>query len=112
MSIHQKKSGETYLIRVDGRLDQDQTPQLETILNELLDDGHINFIVDLTATTYINSGGLRCLVSVWRKARQQSGNLVLCGLNDRLQEIFSMVGFDKVFQIYPDIAAAQNPPEA
>jgi anti-anti-sigma factor len=67
----------------------------------LLDEGHYHLIVDLSEATYINSGGLRCLVSAWRQAREQDGNLVICGLNKRLHQIFSMVGVDKVFQITP-----------
>ena len=57
-----------YLVHVGGRLDQSLTPKLETNLTELLDQGQIHLIVDLTETTYINSGGLRCLVSAWRKS--------------------------------------------
>ena len=108
MSIQQQKSGPIHLVSVDGRLDQDQTPQLESTLNTLLATGHDKLLVDLSGTIYINSGGLRTLVSAWRKARQQGGNLVLSGLNVRLQEIFHMVGFDKVFQIYVDAATAQK----
>jgi hypothetical protein len=33
--------------------------------------------------------------------------LTLCGLNSRLQEIFVMVGFDKVFEIHENCAAAR-----
>ena len=102
MSIEQQRIGKFHLIRVNGRLDHSQTPQLENQLTHLLDTGHPFLVTDLTQTSYINSGGLRCLVSAWRKARQQDGDLVLCGLNNRLQEVFNMVGFDKVFQIYPD----------
>lgn len=102
MSIKQKQLNGRQCLIVTGRIDQDQTPQLEEQLNSLLADGFHTIIVDLTAATYINSGGLRCLVSVWRKARQQDGDLTLCGLNERLQEIFSMIGFDKVFSIDPD----------
>ncbi len=108
MSIQQQQTGSSHLIRISGRLDQAQTPQLEAVLNSLLEASHYHFIIELTETTYINSGGLRSLVSAWRKARQQAGNLILFGLNERLQEIFSMVGFDKVFQIYPDAAAARE----
>lgn len=97
----------TWLVGVNGRLDQTLNPQLEFNLKELLEDGHYHLVVDLSQTTYINSGGLRALVGAWRKAKEHNGNLVLCGLNDRLQEIFSMVGFDKVFQIYPDTQMAQ-----
>ncbi len=90
-----------WLVGVRGRLDQNLNPQLESTLLQLLADGHYTLIVDLAETTYINSGGLRILVSAWRKAHQHQGNLVLCCLNTRLQEIFTMVGFDKVFKIYP-----------
>lgn len=90
------------LVGVNGRLDQTLNPELERLLNSLLDDGNIKLVVDLTQTNYINSGGLRALVTGWRQARQQNGNLVLCGLNGRLLEIFRMVGFDQLFQIFPD----------
>jgi anti-sigma B factor antagonist len=107
MTIRQQElPNGTWLIRVYGRLDQNLNPQLEKNLTSLLDEGNNHFIINLQETTYINSGGLRCLVSAWRKARQREGNLVLCGLNTRLHEIFSMVGFDKVFQIYPTCDAA------
>lgn len=109
MSVWQQPLPENrWLVGVRGRLDHSQSPRLEEHLTKLLQDGHHHLIVDLTETTYINSGGLRCLVSAWRKARQEDGNLVLCGLNDRLQEIFTMVGFDKVFQIYPTRVDAQQ----
>ena len=94
-------AGDIWVVGVNGRLDQTLNPILEQHLVSLLDDGQTQFIVDLTGTNYINSGGLRTLVAGWRKARQQNGNLVLCGLNGRLQEIFGMVGFDQLFQIYP-----------
>jgi anti-sigma B factor antagonist len=109
MSVWQEKlpQSETWLIGVNGRLDQSLNPKLEETLNELLDNNIQHLIVDLTHTTYINSGGLRCLVSAWRRAKANQGSLVLCGLNYRLQEIFAMVGFDKVFTIYDNCAEAR-----
>lgn len=87
------------LIKVSGRLDQEQILPLEAAINDVLKADVDTVIVDMSDATYINSGGLRCLVTGWRKAKQQGGDLLLCGLNSRLQEIFSMVGFDKVFTI-------------
>ena len=109
MTISQE-AGENgvWIVVVNGRLDQTLTPSLEQHLTTLLADEHTRLIVDLSQATYINSGGLRTLVTGWRKARQQHGNLVLSGLNSRLQEIFDMVGFDQLFQIYPTRQAAQT----
>ncbi|VAW39395.1 hypothetical protein MNBD_CHLOROFLEXI01-1163 [hydrothermal vent metagenome] len=106
----QQEEGENgiWIVAINGRLDQTLTPILEQHLTALLDEQHAQLIVDLSQASYINSGGLRTLVTGWRKARQQKGNLVLCGLNGRLQEIFSMVGFDQLFQTYPTRQAAQT----
>jgi anti-sigma B factor antagonist len=97
-----------WLVNVQGRLDQNLSPELEKQLFDLLARGHHRLIVDLTEVTYINSGGLRSLVSSWRRAQKQNGNVMLCGLNDRLREIFSMIGFDKVFQIYSTVELAKT----
>lgn len=109
MKIWQEAVGENiWLVGVNGRLDQTLNPELEQNLIALLEEGKSQLIVDLSQASYINSGGLRALVTGWRKARQQEGDLVLCGLNGRLQEIFGMVGFDQLFQIFPDRQAAQD----
>ncbi|WP_420630055.1 STAS domain-containing protein [Candidatus Leptofilum sp.] len=109
MNISQEPVGENiWLVGVSGRLDQTLNPELEQQLTALLNSGKSRLIVDLSQANYINSGGLRTLVTGWRKARQQEGDLVLCGLNGRLQEIFSMVGFDQLFQIYVSRQAAQD----
>jgi anti-sigma B factor antagonist len=114
MNIWHKQLGATtaeqspvWLVGARGRLDQTLTPQLEQNLLDLLNEGHSRLLVDLTEVEYINSGGLRCLVSAWRQARRQNGSLSLCGLNHRLSDIFGMVGFDKVFDIYPNCEAAR-----
>lgn len=107
MSIsYQQAVNGRWVVSVSGRLDQSQSMTLETTLNEILEHETPFVIIDLDETNYINSGGLRCLVSAWRRAKQLKGNLILCCLNSRLLEIFSMVGFDKVFQIFPTRAAA------
>jgi anti-anti-sigma factor len=109
MSVWQRRlPHEIWQVGVRGRLDQSLTPQLEEKLLALLSKGHNRIVVDLSDATYINSGGLRCLVSVWRKAREDGGDVVLSSLNARLQEIFTMIGFDRVFQIYADSNSAHE----
>ena len=102
MTIKQRKlPNRVWLVSASGRLDQSQNAQLEERLQSLLQTGHSRFIVDLSDVNYINSGGLRCLVSAWRTAKQQDGNVFLCAMTPRVQGIFNMIGFDKVFRIFP-----------
>lgn len=108
MSIWQQElTADVWLVGISGRLDQTQTPDLEEQLDQLLEAGHQRIVVDMSEVTYINSGGLRCLVTAWRKAKKEGGNVVLTGLKERVSEVFSMVGFDKVFDVYPTQAAAE-----
>lgn len=103
MNIRQQQlTDNVWKVQVHGRLDQSQTPYLNDTLIELIEAEKYRLVVDLSDVSYINSGGLRCLVSAWRKARANDGNVVLLGLNDRLYEIFTMIGFDRVFQIVPN----------
>lgn len=107
MNIWQETvSDSVRLVGVNGRLDQNLTPTLEAELLDLLDQEIYHLVVDLSEVNYINSGGLRCLVTAWRQAHQHDGDLVLCGLNDRVVKVFSMVGFDKVFKIFADRESA------
>jgi anti-anti-sigma factor len=101
MSIWREEVADaTWLVGVSGRLDHRQTPELETELLELVGSGSRNIIIDLTEVTYVNSGGLRCLVTIWRRARQEDGTVILSGINPALMELFTTVGFHKVFDIY------------
>ena len=60
----------------------------------------------MTDVEYIASSGLKVLVTAWRRARETSGDVVLSGLQPRIIEIFEMVGFDMLFQVFPTLAAA------
>jgi anti-sigma B factor antagonist len=99
---------DSWLVVVSGRLDQSQNQLLEEELQRLIDEGHHQLIVDLSQVTYVNSGGLRSLVTIWRQARERGGNVVLCGLSKQIARVFSIVGFDKVFVIYPDRSEAER----
>jgi anti-sigma B factor antagonist len=109
MAVWTKELGDgIWLVGVSGRLDQGQTPNLEEKATAMLEAGSSRLVVDLAEVTYVNSGGLRCLVTLWRKARSQGGDVALCGLNERIGEVVATVGFDKVFQIFRTAEAAEE----
>jgi anti-anti-sigma factor len=96
----------TAVITPSGRLDSSSSPRLEMALTAQLQQGVTWLLVDMAAVEYIASSGLKVLVAAWRRARDAGGDVVLAGMQPRLVEIFEMVGFDMLFQIYPDLDAA------
>jgi anti-anti-sigma factor len=75
---------------------------LEETLSSLTTTPSPWLIVDLRLVTYISSRGLKALVSAWRRARDTSGDVVLCSINPQVMGIFETVGFNQIFDIYPD----------
>lgn len=109
MSIWREDLGnQTWLVGISGRLDHLQTPVLENELLELVEIGKSRLIIDLAEVTYVNSGGLRCLVTIWRQAQQGEGTVVLSSINPVLMELFTTVGFHKVFDIYTSADEARQ----
>lgn len=96
-----------WLVGVRGRLDQSLSPQLHETLTGLLENGRYKLIVDLSGVSFINSGGLRCFIMAWRKARAEKGDVVLFGLNNHILDVFTMAGFDKIFHIVGNSLEAQ-----
>lgn len=99
---------EITVVRPQGRLDAGGAPALERELRQHLASGRRNVLVDLSDISYISSNGLRVLLAALKSTRQNGGALKLCCLNARLVEIFEMVGFDQVFDIYETRAAAER----
>ena len=102
-SIH---DNQTAIISPTGRLDSHTSPRLERVLNAQLEGERHWLFVDMSGVEYIASSGLKVLVAVWRRAREQDGDVILCGLQPRITEIFEMVGFDMLFEIFPDLTTA------
>ena len=63
-------------------------------------------VLDATAVEFFDSAGMGALLTVHRKLEERQGQLALAGLARQVQEVFQMIGFDMVFAIHPDVAAA------
>lgn len=106
MEFAQQQSGEVLVVRLTGRLDSSAAPGAEQEFAGLLGGGTPHIAIDLSDLEYISSAGLRVLLIVAKKVQQAKGKIALCGLTPNVREIFSISGFDAIFSIQPDAAAA------
>jgi anti-sigma B factor antagonist len=87
------------VVRIDGQLIVGNRQELKTLVQEGLDRGERKFLIDCTATGYIDSSGLGALVSLAKKVREQGGELRIAGLNEDLRSLFELTKLDTLFQI-------------
>lgn len=90
---------EITIIMPQGRLDAAGVRPLETELADHIAAGRIHLLVDMSEIAYVSSVGLRMFLTTMRNARRKGGALILCGLNERVLDVFKLAGFDRVLSI-------------
>jgi anti-sigma B factor antagonist len=101
-------SEKSVLLKIVGRLNATSTQKLKTRLKQLVDGNKTELILDMRAVSFIDSSGLASLVSGLKLARERGGWLKLAGVNEQVASIFKMTLLDRVFELYPNVEAAQK----
>ena len=101
MTIIQRERNGIMELSISGRLDAVSAVEADKDFNSVIDDGHKNLLVDLTALDYISSAGLRVLLVVAKRIQQSDGKVVLCALSANVKEVFEISGFSSIFSIFP-----------
>jgi anti-sigma B factor antagonist len=106
MEFAHESAGDVIVARLAGRLDSSSAPAAEEQLTGLIGGEAPRLAIDLTGLDYISSAGLRVLLLAARKVQQAHGKLALFGLAPHVREVFAISGFDTIFQVRDDAAAA------
>ena len=101
MEINKSIINNIPIIKVSGRIDASTSRDLETALNELIDQNKAQIVLDLGSVEYISSVGLRVMLAALKKVRPKQGDVLLTGLQPFVREVFEITGFTKLFSIYP-----------
>src|ERR1700733_9124994 len=75
-------------------------------INELLDEGHRSFVLNLADVPYIDSFGLGQLITIWTSIRSSGGHLVLLRPRDHIQQLFQITKLSSVFETSGEEAQA------
>ena len=97
MTILKKQDDKTLYLTLAGHLDTLSAPQLEAELKSSL-DGADSLVLDLEGLDYISSAGLRVLLSA-HKRMSGKGGMKVRNVNEVVQEVFSVTGFDDILDI-------------
>ncbi len=101
MNIIRREQYGILTLELTGRVDSVGAGELETALNELLDQGNFRIVLDMAGVQYINSAGLRTLADAVTRARARDGDLRLAALTPKVARVLKIIGFDRFFDEYP-----------
>jgi anti-anti-sigma factor len=97
---------EYVLLRLAGRLEATQAPEVNAAIQKSLQEGPPSLILDCTGLSYVASMGLRCFLTAHKGTQGAGGKLVFFGLNDNVRSVFSLTGFDKIAQVRTNLEDA------
>ena len=65
-----------------------------------------SLIINFCDVDYMSSIGLRSLMMAVKAAEQASVEILVTGMNETMQEIFHISGFEKLFVVYESLESA------
>ena len=95
MTLNVEREFELVILEIAGRLDTTTAPNLETVVNELLEDTK-EIVFDMSGVEYISSAGIRVLLGAYKKINSKNGTMRIEKVNDMVYEVFEMTGLSKM----------------
>ena len=93
------REGDTATVTVRGELDAYSAPGLEDQIARLGDDGVVNIVLDLSPTGFLDSSGLRAMLTVQRRLQDRGGRLTLRAPSEPVARLLEITGLSDHFAI-------------
>jgi len=94
------------VVRPEGRLNMVAARQLKATLADLVEAGTHRIVVDLEATTFIDSSGLGALIGGVKSTRQQGGDLRIARPTEAVVSVLDLTNLSKILRPRDDVAGA------
>lgn len=107
MEYQIEKLDDILLLTLTGRLlGEHQTLPLLEELEEQIALGYVHMAIDLHGLDYINSNGLNFLLTLLTKSRKKDGEVLLCCLSEKIQDILISTKLKAFFSVAEDRQSA------
>jgi|ERR1041385_1379463 anti-sigma B factor antagonist len=80
-------------------IDKNLAQTLMDAVTKLSEDGQNKFVLELSELKYMNSTGLNVLINILTKSRKNGGDLVICCLSKKVQELLLVTKLNSVFTV-------------
>ncbi len=88
-----------FVIKISGEVDASSSIYLDEAIKEPIKNNNEKIIVDCSELKYISSAGLGVFMSHIQETKEQQIKLVIFGLNEKVYNVFQILGLDQLLQI-------------
>lgn len=92
------KKDQLAILNMEGRLvDKSEAVEVSVEVEEELEAGTSQFIIDLKGLEYMNSTGLNIMINLMNKSKNNGGEAVIVGATPRIKSLFTVTKLHSVF---------------
>lgn len=95
-----KDQGDISVVYLNGYLDAHTASVLENNFSELISSNKYKIVVNFKDLVYISSAGLGVFMAFIEKIRENNGDIKLTTMSDKVYNIFDLLGFPLLYEIY------------
>jgi anti-sigma B factor antagonist len=104
--VTQRETGNVQVVELRGYLDAHTAPHLEETFQKLINQKRFNILVNCKDLTYISSAGLGVFMAFIEDVRANQGDIKLSNMTPKVFNIFDLLGFPMLYEIYKEEAEA------
>jgi len=94
------------VVHAVGRVDSATAPQLEEVMNTLIQANRHKIVFDMGKVTFVSSAGWWVLIGTQKTCKKHNGELVIASIEKGIRDSLCLVGMDEYFRIFDDLTAA------
>jgi anti-sigma B factor antagonist len=97
--IDMRESQNISVLDLKGYLDAHTAPELESVIQKLLEGSKYNILVNCRELTYISSAGLGVFMAFIEDVRKNKGDIKLTCMSPKVFNVFDLLGFPLLYDI-------------
>ena len=107
MRIETADDGRVTVVSVEGELvlGPPETA-FKRKIDELIEQGRVNLVIDLAKVRYVDSSGLGALVRALTETQKEGGQAKLLNAGPRIVKLLEITKLNSIFEMYDDHEAA------
>jgi anti-sigma B factor antagonist len=98
LTLTTEATGDQGVVSVKGELDAYTAPAIEEQISRLVDGGITDIVLDLSETSFLDSSGLRAILTAHRRLERDLGKLTLRAPSESVTRLLEITGLTGHFQ--------------
>ncbi len=102
MTVRIEERNAVSVVSVEGSISQENVPIFRLKLQELLEEGRTQIVLDMKEAQYVSSIGLAAIIDFKTKMAKTGGDIRLVNMNYLVKNLFEITNLLRKFKVFSD----------